>query len=79
MPCCLQAIKDTVFDEFVIAHTLGWWGKALFLRNNIMLWTIRYLGCNGAFLSPLKTCQPHPPSQPPTQPPSQHAYSIHAP
>ena len=20
-------IKATVFDEFVVAHTLGWWGK----------------------------------------------------
>ncbi|GAB4819217.1 hypothetical protein N2152v2_006263 [Parachlorella kessleri] len=37
------AIKGTVFDEFVVAHTWGWWGKALFLRNNIMLWTISIL------------------------------------
>lgn len=33
-------IKDTVFDEFVIAHTLGWWGKALILRNEGMLWVV---------------------------------------
>lgn len=30
-----------MFDEFVVAHTLGWWAKALFLRNNVMLWTVR--------------------------------------
>jgi phosphatidylserine synthase 2 len=35
-----KIIKDTVFDEFVIAHTLGWWGKALILREYGMLWTV---------------------------------------
>ena len=35
-----KVIHDTVFDEFVIAHTLGWWGKALILRNHAMLWTV---------------------------------------
>ena len=34
-------IKATVFDEFVVAHTLGWWGKALIIRDNVMLWFIR--------------------------------------
>jgi hypothetical protein len=34
-------IKATVFDEFVVAHTLGWWGKALIIRDNVMLWIIR--------------------------------------
>lgn len=29
----LQVLKDTLFDEFVIAHTLGWWAKALLIRN----------------------------------------------
>lgn len=38
-----KVIKDTLFDEFVIAHTLGWWAKALILRNNVMLWTISIL------------------------------------
>lgn len=33
-------LRATVFDEFVIAHTLGWWGKALILRDRAMLWTI---------------------------------------
>ena len=36
------ALRDTVFDEFVVAHTLGWWGKALVLRDRVMLWTIRW-------------------------------------
>jgi len=36
-------IKDTVFDEFVVAHTLGWWGKALILRDNTMLWAVSIL------------------------------------
>lgn len=27
-------------DEFVVAHALGWWGKALILRDNLILWTI---------------------------------------
>ena len=35
-----QVIYDTVFDEFVIAHTLGWWGKALIIRDYTMLWTL---------------------------------------
>ena len=33
-----QVLKDTLFDEFVIAHTLGWWVKALIMRNYWMLW-----------------------------------------
>lgn len=27
----------------MIAHTLGWWGKALILRDNAMLWTVSIL------------------------------------
>ena len=38
-----QVIKDTLFDEFVVAHTLGWWAKALILRNSVMLWSISIL------------------------------------
>ena len=38
-----KVIKDTLFDEFVVAHTLGWWAKALILRNSVMLWTISIL------------------------------------
>ncbi|KAK9837431.1 hypothetical protein WJX81_001944 [Elliptochloris bilobata] len=33
-------IRNTVFDEFVIAHTLGWWAKAVMIRNHVMLWTL---------------------------------------
>ena len=41
LPTVPQVIHNTVFDEFVIAHTLGWWGKALILRDNKMLWALR--------------------------------------
>lgn len=34
------AIKATVFDEFTVAHTLGWWAKALVLRDQALLWFI---------------------------------------
>lgn len=27
-----------MFDEFVVAHSLGWWAKALLLRNYTLLW-----------------------------------------
>lgn len=33
-----QVLKDTLFDEFVIAHSLGWIGKAIIMRNYWMLW-----------------------------------------
>lgn len=35
-----ETIKSTVFDEFVVAHTLGWWGKALIIRDRGLLWII---------------------------------------
>ena len=35
-----EVIKGTLFDEFVIAHTLGWWGKALIIRNYPLLWVL---------------------------------------
>ncbi|KAK9815001.1 hypothetical protein WJX73_004520 [Symbiochloris irregularis] len=35
-----EVIKATLFDEFVVAHTLGWWGKALILRNYLLLWIL---------------------------------------
>jgi phosphatidylserine synthase 2 len=44
------AIRGTVFDEFVVAHTLGWWGKALMLRDRAMLWSVRWAG--GAAAAP---------------------------
>mmetsp|Transcript_8185 Transcript_8185/g.17545 ORF Transcript_8185/g.17545 Transcript_8185/m.17545 type:complete len:457 (-) Transcript_8185:169-1539(-) len=34
------AIKSTLLDEFVLAHFLGWWAKALVLRNYALLWII---------------------------------------
>jgi hypothetical protein len=33
----LQVLHDTIFDEFVVAHTVGWWAKALIIRNYTML------------------------------------------
>ncbi len=35
-----DTLSATLLDEFVIAHTLGWWGKALIMRNYPMLWTL---------------------------------------
>lgn len=35
-----QVLHDTIFDEFVVAHTVGWWAKALIIRNYTMLWFI---------------------------------------
>ena len=37
------ALRGTLFDEFVLAHALGWWGKALAVRNGAMLWAISVL------------------------------------
>ncbi|CAH9136606.1 unnamed protein product [Cuscuta epithymum] len=33
-------VYDTVFDEFVLAHVLGWWGKAIMIRNQPLLWVL---------------------------------------
>jgi hypothetical protein len=33
-------VWDTLFDEFVIAHILGWWGKAIMVRNLPLLWVL---------------------------------------
>jgi hypothetical protein len=33
-------MQDTLFDEFVIAHILGWWGKAIMVRNLPLLWVL---------------------------------------
>jgi hypothetical protein len=33
-------VWETLFDEFVIAHTLGWWGKAIMVRNLPLLWVL---------------------------------------
>ena len=34
--CARCAVRAMVLDEFVIAHTLGWWAKALMLRDSAM-------------------------------------------
>lgn len=33
-------MRSTLFDEFVAAHIIGWWGKALMLRDQSLLWVI---------------------------------------
>ena len=33
-------VQDTFFDEFVVAHTLGWWCKAIMIRNLPLLWVL---------------------------------------
>ncbi|GAB4840347.1 heat shock protein Pss1, variant 3 [Ancistrocladus abbreviatus] len=33
-------VYATVFDEFVVAHILGWWGKAIMIRNQPLLWVL---------------------------------------
>jgi phosphatidylserine synthase 2 len=32
--------QETLFDEFVLAHVLGWWGKATMIRNQALLWLL---------------------------------------
>eukprot|EP00803_Ostreobium_quekettii_P011054 evm.model.scf_76.6 EVM.evm.TU.scf_76.6 scf_76:40330-44683(-) len=34
------AIRETVLDEFVVAHILGWWAKAVMIRNHSLLWVL---------------------------------------
>lgn len=31
-------LRATLLDEFVVAHSLGWWAKALLIRNTGLLW-----------------------------------------
>lgn len=31
-------LRSTLLDEFVLAHSLGWWAKALLIRNTGLLW-----------------------------------------
>lgn len=33
-------LQDTLFDEFVLAHIFGWWGKAIMFRNQPLLWVL---------------------------------------
>jgi len=32
--------QETLFDEFVLAHVIGWWGKAILIRNQPLLWVL---------------------------------------
>ncbi|XP_038892344.1 CDP-diacylglycerol--serine O-phosphatidyltransferase 1-like isoform X5 [Benincasa hispida] len=32
--------QATLFDEFVPAHIIGWWGKAILIRNQPLLWVL---------------------------------------
>ena len=36
----LQFFQDTIFDEFFLAHIFGWWGKAILIRNQPLLWVL---------------------------------------
>ncbi|GJX58924.1 CDP-diacylglycerol--serine O-phosphatidyltransferase 1 isoform X1 [Tanacetum coccineum] len=36
----LRVLQDTLFDEFVPAHVFGWWGKAIMIRNQPLLWVL---------------------------------------
>ncbi|PKA49263.1 phosphatidylserine synthase 2 [Apostasia shenzhenica] len=33
-------VYETLFDEFVLAHIFGWWGKAIMIRNQSLLWVL---------------------------------------
>ncbi|KVI05374.1 Phosphatidyl serine synthase [Cynara cardunculus var. scolymus] len=33
-------VYETLFDEFVPAHIFGWWGKAIMIRNQPLLWVL---------------------------------------
>jgi len=39
----VRNLTDTLLDEFVIAHLLGWWGKAILLRDERLLWALSIL------------------------------------
>jgi phosphatidylserine synthase 2 len=34
----LSPVQDTIFDEFFVGHILGWYGKAIALRDRRLLW-----------------------------------------
>ena len=39
----MKAVQEKVFDEFFVAHVLGWFGKALAIRDWRLLWTYSVL------------------------------------
>jgi len=36
----LENLRETIFDEFVLAHVLGWWGKSMMIRHTGILWVL---------------------------------------
>ena len=38
-----RVLRDSVFDEFFVGHILGWYGKAIALRNMKLLWAYSVL------------------------------------
>ncbi|CAK9137166.1 unnamed protein product [Ilex paraguariensis] len=38
--CRFKNVYETLFDEFVPAHIFGWWGKAIMIRNQPLLWVL---------------------------------------
>jgi len=40
---CFQNVKNTILDEFFLAHVLGWFGKALAIRDWHLLWAYSIL------------------------------------
>ncbi|GKB26494.1 CDP-diacylglycerol--serine O-phosphatidyltransferase 1 isoform X1, partial [Tanacetum coccineum] len=36
----VKNFMETLFDEFVPAHLFGWWGKAIMIRNQPLLWVL---------------------------------------
>lgn len=33
-------LQNTAVDEYVAAHTIGWWCKAIMIRNEPFLWSL---------------------------------------
>lgn len=36
-------LQQDAVDEFVVAHALGWWGKALMLRDPWLAWLLSFM------------------------------------
>lgn len=66
-PSASSAVRAVVVDVFVLAHTLGWWGKALLLRHRGMLWAASILFEvleSSLNVRGKRTRHPHPPHSP---------------
>ena len=33
-------LQDAVLDEYALAHAIGWWAKAIMIRNEPFLWCL---------------------------------------